>query len=110
MILFNVQNVMTNKIIFILGMLAASILQDTWCWKDKSVEVEVRDGDVSGISFTHTGYILKCSISHPITLVSTQYISSVIVQRLILECLQDNTNTFSSLHDTTNHILKWVYY
>ncbi|PVD27782.1 hypothetical protein C0Q70_12955 [Pomacea canaliculata] len=58
---FQLENILPGKY-------KASILQDTWCWKDKSVEVEVRDGDVSGISFTHTGYILKCSISHPITL------------------------------------------
>nr|KAG5688657.1 hypothetical protein BaRGS_017511 [Batillaria attramentaria] len=50
------------------GKYKATIIQDSWCWKNKSVELEVGEGDVTGLAFTHNGYILKCSISHPITL------------------------------------------
>ncbi|KAK7106662.1 BOS complex subunit NOMO1-like isoform X2 [Littorina saxatilis] len=50
------------------GKYKATIVQDSWCWKSKTVDLEVGEGDVTGVSFTHNGYILKCSISHPITL------------------------------------------
>lgn len=49
---------------------AVSVVQDLWCWKSKTMELEVGEGDITGVSFTHNGYILKASISHPITLVS----------------------------------------
>lgn len=47
-----------------------NIIHDEWCWKNKSVEVEVLDSDVSGVEFRQIGYILRCSLSHAITLVS----------------------------------------
>ncbi|CAE1283136.1 Nodal modulator 3,Nodal modulator 1,Nodal modulator 2 [Acanthosepion pharaonis] len=43
-------------------------LQDNWCWKEKSKEIEITDKDVMGLEFTQTGYILKCGLSHEITL------------------------------------------
>jgi len=45
-------------------------MHDTWCWKEKTVDIEVTDKDLTGIKFIQTGYILKCSISHEIKLVS----------------------------------------
>ena len=44
-----------------------------WCWNPPHVEVTVKDADVSDVLFTHSGYYLKCSISHNITLVSHIY-------------------------------------
>lgn len=48
-----------------------SIAHEDWCWKNKSLEVEVLDEDVSAIEFRQTGYMLRCSLSHAITLVRT---------------------------------------
>lgn len=47
-----------------------SISHEEWCWKHKSVEAEVLDSDVLGVEFRQIGYILRCSLSHAITLVS----------------------------------------
>jgi hypothetical protein len=46
-----------------------TLLHDTWCWKDKTLEIEVKSSDVTNVDFTQTGYILKCTISHEIILV-----------------------------------------
>ncbi|CAL1545393.1 unnamed protein product [Lymnaea stagnalis] len=58
---FALENVMPGKY-------KASIVLDNWCWKEKSIELNVLDNDLSGLEFVHTGYILKCSVSHPITI------------------------------------------
>ncbi|BFZ14363.1 hypothetical protein BsWGS_17402 [Bradybaena similaris] len=50
------------------GKYKASIVLDNWCWKERSIELEVSDTDLTGLEFVHTGYILKCSVSHPITI------------------------------------------
>ncbi|KAL4624511.1 nodal modulator 1-like [Arapaima gigas] len=50
------------------GKYKASISHEEWCWKHKSVEVEVQDADVLGVEFRQTGYMLRCSLSHAITL------------------------------------------
>lgn len=50
------------------GKYKVTLLQDSWCWKEKSLDVEVASADLSGLEFTQTGYILKCSISHEIKL------------------------------------------
>ncbi|OWF46756.1 nodal modulator 1-like [Mizuhopecten yessoensis] len=50
------------------GKYKVTLLQDSWCWKEKTLDVEVASADLSGIEFTQTGYILKCSISHEIKL------------------------------------------
>lgn len=44
-------------------------MHEDWCWKNKSLEVEVLEDDVSVIEFRQTGYMLRCSLSHAITLV-----------------------------------------
>lgn len=49
---------------------SVSISHEEWCWKHKSVEVDVLDADVLGVEFRQIGYILRCSLSHAITLVS----------------------------------------
>ena len=44
-------------------------MHEDWCWKNKSLEVEVLEEDVSAVEFRQTGYMLRCSLSHAITLV-----------------------------------------
>lgn len=55
--------------------LSVSISHEEWCWKHKSVEVDVLDADVLGVEFRQIGYILRCSLSHAITLVSIVFLS-----------------------------------
>ncbi|KAJ3615361.1 hypothetical protein NHX12_018928 [Muraenolepis orangiensis] len=50
------------------GKYKVSISHEEWCWKHKSVEVEVLDTDVAGVEFRQIGYILRCALSHAITL------------------------------------------
>ncbi|XP_073447228.1 BOS complex subunit NOMO3-like isoform X1 [Aquarana catesbeiana] len=50
------------------GKYKASIIQEDWCWKNKSVEFEVTEDNVVGVEFRQTGYMLRCSLSHAITL------------------------------------------
>ena len=45
------------------------MMHEDWCWKNKSLEVEVLEDDVSAVEFRQTGYMLRCSLSHAITLV-----------------------------------------
>lgn len=50
------------------GKYKVGISHEEWCWKHKSMEVEVLDSDVLGVEFRQIGYILRCSLSHAITL------------------------------------------
>ncbi|XDV36118.1 hypothetical protein PO909_005962 [Leuciscus waleckii] len=50
------------------GKYKVSITQEEWCWKHKSVEIDVLDSYVEGVEFRQTGYLLRCSLSHAITL------------------------------------------
>ncbi|KAM4584395.1 BOS complex subunit NOMO1 [Odontesthes bonariensis] len=50
------------------GKYKVGISHEEWCWKHKSVEVEVLDSDALGVEFRQIGYILRCSLSHAITL------------------------------------------
>uniref|UniRef100_A0A4W6C0C7 NODAL modulator 1 n=1 Tax=Lates calcarifer TaxID=8187 RepID=A0A4W6C0C7_LATCA len=50
------------------GKYKVSISHEEWCWKHKSMEVEVLDSDIVGVEFRQIGYILRCSLSHAITL------------------------------------------
>uniref|UniRef100_A0A4W4F4M3 Prealbumin-like fold domain-containing protein n=1 Tax=Electrophorus electricus TaxID=8005 RepID=A0A4W4F4M3_ELEEL len=50
------------------GKYKVSIMLDEWCWRQKSVELEVLDSDVVDVEFRQTGYMLRCSLSHAITL------------------------------------------
>ncbi|XP_063398265.1 BOS complex subunit NOMO1-like isoform X2 [Mytilus trossulus] len=59
--IFYFENVMPGKY-------KAILMHDTWCWKEKTIDIEVTDKDLTGIKFIQTGYILKCSISHEIKL------------------------------------------
>ena len=80
---------------------AATIVQDSWCWRNKTVELEVGEGDVTGVAFTHNGYILKCSISHPITLVG----HSPHLPACLSQCLHACLRLQASLYDTLLHPL-----
>uniref|UniRef100_A0A2I3GKP0 Prealbumin-like fold domain-containing protein n=1 Tax=Nomascus leucogenys TaxID=61853 RepID=A0A2I3GKP0_NOMLE len=50
------------------GKYKIGIMHEDWCWKNKSLEVEVLEDDVSAVEFRQTGYMLRCSLSHAITL------------------------------------------
>ncbi|KAM8934812.1 BOS complex subunit NOMO3-like [Pelodytes ibericus] len=50
------------------GKYKVSIIQEDWCWKNKSLELEVSDEDIDGLELRQTGYMLRCSLSHAITL------------------------------------------
>nr|XP_023680948.1 nodal modulator 1-like [Paramormyrops kingsleyae] len=50
------------------GKYKLSISHEEWCWKHKSMEVEVLQADVLGVEFRQTGYMLRCALSHAITL------------------------------------------
>uniref|UniRef100_A0A8C5QXB5 Nodal modulator 1 n=1 Tax=Leptobrachium leishanense TaxID=445787 RepID=A0A8C5QXB5_9ANUR len=50
------------------GKYKVTIIQEDWCWKNKSLEFEVKDEDVVGLELRQTGYMLRCSLSHAITL------------------------------------------
>lgn len=39
-----------------------------WCWDPSGIEVEVVNENVKDVQFIHSGYYLKCTISHNITL------------------------------------------
>lgn len=49
--------------------IAASVLEESWCWENSSLEVEVAEADVTDLQFVQSGFILKCILSHDITLV-----------------------------------------
>lgn len=52
---------------------AVSITHEDWCWRNKSLELEVLEDDVSSLEFRQTGYMLRCVLSHAITLVSAAF-------------------------------------
>ncbi|KFQ77730.1 Nodal modulator 3, partial [Phaethon lepturus] len=60
-VVFTFENVLPGKY-------KVSIVHEDWCWKNKSLELEVMEEDVSGVEFRQTGYMLRCSLSHAITL------------------------------------------
>lgn len=63
---------------------SVSISHEEWCWKHKSVELDVLDADVLGVEFRQIGYILRCSLSHAITLVSNLFIQARVSANLSL--------------------------
>ena len=52
------------------GKYTVTLHHDLWCWEEKMVEIEVVDKDVESVEFVQSGYILACSLSHDIMLVS----------------------------------------
>ena len=57
-------------------MAVVSVVDDQWCWKSKSVDVEVVDRDLASIDFTQTGFMLSASLSHSILLVRMKRLNS----------------------------------
>ena len=53
----------------ILPYITVTVMRDSLCWKEKTVEFEVGNQNVDNLQFLQTGYILKCTISHPVKLV-----------------------------------------
>lgn len=56
-------------VVFIFGNLV-SILNDQWCWKNRSFEIDIVDKNQMDIDFHQFGYMLSCSLSHNAVLVS----------------------------------------
>lgn len=50
------------------GKYKVSVLEESWCWESSSFEFQVSEADVSDLQFVQSGYILKCILSHDITL------------------------------------------
>lgn len=50
-----------------------SLIHDDWCWKQKTIDVEIAGKDVSDVIFEQNGYVLSVSASHDLTLVSIQW-------------------------------------
>jgi hypothetical protein len=46
-------------------------LQDDWCWKAKTIDVELVDGDHSDLTFEQTGFAFAVSSSHEVDLAYT---------------------------------------
>lgn len=48
-------------------------MRKKWCWNPQHVEVQIKDTHVKDIKLHHSGYYLKCLISHNITLVGVPF-------------------------------------
>lgn len=53
------------------GKYRLSALQDDWCWKTKTIDVELIDSDRSGLTFEQTGFLFGVSSSHEVDLTFT---------------------------------------
>jgi len=56
-----------------------SVVTDQWCWKSKSLNVEVVDSDLNAVDFTQTGFMLSASLSHSILLVCEHFPSCCVI-------------------------------
>ncbi|KAJ7333033.1 Nodal modulator [Desmophyllum pertusum] len=50
------------------GKYKASVLEESWCWENSSLDIQVSEADVTDLQFVQSGFILKCILSHDITL------------------------------------------
>jgi len=73
------------------GKYKVSAQRKKWCWDPSSVEVEVKNDNVEDVKFSHSGYYLKTSVSHDITLNFTLDNSNETARSLEL---QKGTNQF----------------
>lgn len=53
------------------GKYRLAVLQDDWCWKSKSIDVELVDEDISDLTFEQTGFAFAVSSSHEVDLTYT---------------------------------------
>lgn len=53
------------------GKYRLSVLQDDWCWKSKTIDVELVDSDQSDLVFEQTGFAFAISSSHEVDLTFT---------------------------------------
>ena len=53
-----------------------SPVREKWCWEPRNLEVDVKDANLQDIRFNHAGFLLKCTLSHNVTLVSSAVFSS----------------------------------
>ncbi|XP_073255709.1 BOS complex subunit NOMO3-like [Porites lutea] len=54
------------------GHYKATVLEESWCWQNETLELQVSETDTSDLQFVQSGYILKCILSHNITLFFSQ--------------------------------------
>uniref|UniRef100_A0A8C4QP48 Nodal modulator n=1 Tax=Eptatretus burgeri TaxID=7764 RepID=A0A8C4QP48_EPTBU len=53
----------------LLGHYRVSVVQDEWCWKNRSLVLELGiAGSPMMLEFRQTGFLLKCSVSHDVSL------------------------------------------
>lgn len=45
-------------------LLSVSVQQDDWCWKSKSLDLEITEGDLNDVLFEQIGFFLSVSSSH----------------------------------------------
>jgi hypothetical protein len=50
------------------GKYKVNIVNEQWCWKAKSVDIEIIDKDLTNIEFKQTGFMLSANLSHSLTL------------------------------------------
>ncbi|XP_019619282.1 PREDICTED: LOW QUALITY PROTEIN: nodal modulator 1-like, partial [Branchiostoma belcheri] len=50
------------------GKYTVTVQQEQWCWKEASLTVDIANSDIQGLVFVQTGFMLKCSLSHDISL------------------------------------------
>ncbi|XP_066273617.1 BOS complex subunit NOMO1-like [Branchiostoma lanceolatum] len=50
------------------GKYTVTVHQEQWCWKEASLTVNIANSDIQGLVFVQTGFMLKCSLSHDISL------------------------------------------
>jgi len=64
-----------------------NVIKDQWCWKSKTLDIEVIDSDLMSVDFTQTGFMLSASLSHSILLVSID--CWILLYFLLLEFFAD---------------------
>lgn len=48
------------------GKYQVSVVQDDWCWQSKSLDVDIQDQELTGLSFEQIGFFLPVSSSHDV--------------------------------------------
>ncbi len=51
-----------------------SLIHDDWCWKHKTIDVDIASKDLADVVFEQNGYVLSVSASHDLRLVSNKLV------------------------------------
>ncbi|XP_065063389.1 BOS complex subunit NOMO1-like [Rhopilema esculentum] len=43
-------------------------VREKWCWEPRNLEIEVKDSNLHNLQLNHVGFLLKCVLSHNVTL------------------------------------------